>query len=452
MWRAEVDPRLRSNVMIVDTLDETPDWDRLLAAHEWATRTVPRLRERVVEPLWGLGAPTWAVDRELDLTFHVRRVRLPAPGTVRELLDLAQPLAMEPFDRARPLWEAVLVEGMEGGRAGYLLKLHHSLADGVGIVQVLSLLHSATREHSPNKPQYPPPPVNAPSPLGLLASQLARTAWDVPVTLVSWVPQLVARGAHALVHPVEAMSEAVGLVRSAVRVATPPQVPGSPLLAERGLSWRFEVLDVPLTDLKAAATATQASLNDVYLAGLLGGFRRYHEHFGEVPEWMPMGMPVSRRAPGDAPGGNRWAGTRVAAPLDEADPIERIRLIGSVVRSAVAEPAVDGLGLIAPVLSMLPAPLLAGIQGAATSSNDLQASNIPGIARPAYLAGAEIARSYPFAPLPGCAAMISLNSHHGVCCIGANLDAAAITEPDLFVRCLREGFDEVVALGSADRP
>ena len=99
MWRAEADPRLRSTICSLEVLDTTPDWDRFLAAVDWATRLVPRFRQRVVEPALGLGHPAWVVDRDFDLHYHVRRVRLPGDGGWEAALRLAEQLAMVPFDR-----------------------------------------------------------------------------------------------------------------------------------------------------------------------------------------------------------------------------------------------------------------------------------------------------------------------------------------------------------------
>src|SRR5205807_8113710 len=84
MWRAEADPRLRSTIAAVELLDCAPEWDRFVAAHDWATRMVPRFRQRVVEPPLGLGPPAWVVDADFDLGYHVRRVALPDPGGWRE--------------------------------------------------------------------------------------------------------------------------------------------------------------------------------------------------------------------------------------------------------------------------------------------------------------------------------------------------------------------------------
>jgi diacylglycerol O-acyltransferase / wax synthase len=446
MWRAETDPRLRATVVIVDVLDTVPDWDRMVAAHEWATRAVPRLRQRVVEP-WGWGPPAWAVDPDFSLAFHLRRVRLPDDGGLRDLLDVAGILEMTPFDRHRPLWEALLVEGLDGGRAGYLLKVHHSLSDGLGLVQILGLLHSTVREHRTDKTEAPPPAPIPGSRLGLTTGQALRALAAAPAVVGTGVKsgtQLLWQTATA---PVATLTDGWQAASSALRAAVPPAAEGSPALRGRSLNRRFEALDVDLAPLRAAGRAAGGSLNDAYLAALLGGFRRYHlELGGLVPARIPMGMPVNTRDPSDPMGGNHWAGTRFSAPLDVTDPAARVRRVHDIVRAVTGERVVDALGIIAPLLAVLPAPVLARIQGGATSANDLQASNIPGMRRPTYLAGARILRSYPFAPLPGGAVMIALTSHEDTCCVAVTLDPAAVTDPELFRECLVAGFDEILAL------
>jgi hypothetical protein len=186
------------------------------------------------------------------------------------------------------------------------------------------------------------------------------------------------------------------------------------------------------------------------VSALLGGFRRYHEHFGRPIEEMPMAMPISLRR-GDHPmGGNRFAGARFAAPVGEPDPAERIRAVHEFVLTARDEPALDVFGLLAPALNRLPMALVARGYGAQTTKLDLQASNVAGLPYDAYIAGAKIEQMLPFGPLPGCAVMATLLSYAGTCCIGLNTDPAAETEPDVFVHCLEDGLEEVLALGSAD--
>jgi hypothetical protein len=219
------------------------------------------------------------------------------------------------------------------------------------------------------------------------------------------------------------------------------------LQGNHGNRSRFLVHEVPLADLKAAGRAAGGSVNDAFLAALLGGFRRYHEHFGVPVDLMPMALPISLRTADDPAGGNRFAGARFAGPVGEPDPRERIQAVHEFVLTARAEPAIGILDRLAPAVSRLPQPLLIGLSANLTSISDVQASNIPGLGHTAYLAGAQITHTYPFGPRPGVAAMATMLSYDGTCCIGFNLDPDAITDIDVFTTCIREGFDEVLELG-----
>ncbi len=117
MYRSEGDPRARSDMMAVFVLDRAPEFDLLLDVLDRASRLIPALRQRVVEPPLPMLLPTWAADPDFDLRYHVRRAHLPQPATMATLLEYLEPLAMSPLDRARPLWEFTLVRGWSrGGR------------------------------------------------------------------------------------------------------------------------------------------------------------------------------------------------------------------------------------------------------------------------------------------------------------------------------------------------
>jgi hypothetical protein len=135
------------------------------------------------------------------------------------------------------------------------------------------------------------------------------------------------------------------------------------------------------------------------------------------------------------------------APIGEADPRTRIRLIREFILNVRAEPAIGFLDLISPVLSKLPQLLLTELTAELTKVTDVQASNIPGVGKPVYLAGSKVLRMYPIGPRPGVAAMVAMVSYAGTCCIGFNVDPEAITDVKLFEECLRDGFDEVLELG-----
>jgi diacylglycerol O-acyltransferase len=429
---------------IVDLLDRVPDWERLRAAHDWGSRLIPRFRQRVQEPALGIGVPTWLDDADFDLDYHLQRVALPPPGTRRQLLDMAQAEAMTPFDRARPPWRAVLFEGLEGGRAAYLLKVHHSMTDGQGGIQLIGLLHSRKRAPSPEKTAPPARPGEDVGAIGVLAEQVVHA----PAAAVRGVRDTLGVGGRLARRPWNGVKAAAHFAGSLERVLAPPPAEPSPLLKARSLSWHFDALEVSLDDLKRAGKAAGGSLNDAYIAALLGGLRRYHDELGSPVDSLPMAMPISLRS-GDHPmGGNRFAGVRFAAPTGVEDPAERIQAIHEFVLDVRDEPALDALGFAAPLLNRLPTAVVARWYAGQTANLDLQASNVAGLPWEAYIAGARIERMLPFGPVPGCALMVTLLSYAGTCCIGVNMDAAAVTEPDLLMSCLQEGLDEVLALAS----
>ena len=447
MWRAEHDPRMRSTMVAIETLDQAPDWDRFVAAHEWASRMVPRFRQKVVEPALGLGRPVWATDPDFDLHYHVRRIGLPVPGTFADVLSTAQQMAMTPFDRARAPWEAALVEGLPDGKAAYLLKLHHSATDGIGATQLLGRLHSRQRDPNPNKPQ---PAAPEPDETGALTA-ISRQIGDDAKGLGGLVG-LTGRGLRAMTKPDRALGDAVKYAASLRRVLADPDAAPSPLLTGRSMSRRFLAWDIAFADLRGASKPHGASLNDAYIAGLLGGFRLYHEELGMPIDKMPIALPISIRKADDPAGGNAFAGARLAGPVGITNPLHRMQIIGALVGKARQEPAVNGLGFLAPALARLPGPALAQLASGMTKGNDLQASNVPGIRDEVYIAGAKIERAYGYAPVPGCAAMITLLSHGETCCIGANVDPAAITDVERFGRCVTAGFEEVLSLKAGAGP
>jgi hypothetical protein len=226
----------------------------------------------------------------------------------------------------------------------------------------------------------------------------------------------------------------------------PPDTPHSPALTGGGSGYRLDTFDVPFDDLKAAGKAAGGSVNDAFLAGVLGGVRRYHEKLSLTVDSIPMAIPVSLRTDADPLGANKFAGARFVAPVGEPDPAERIAAIHRFVADARMEPALGFLDLLAPVLSRLPEIVLTRIAGGMTGLSDLQASNLGAIGRPLYLAGARVTRIYPMGPRPGIPAMVAMLTYDGTCCIAVNYDPDAIADAAAFSTCLREGFDEVTAL------
>ncbi|MCV6992085.1 DUF1298 domain-containing protein [Mycobacterium timonense] len=443
MWRAEGDHRTRSTGVLIELLDREPDWQRLVAARERFTQAVPRMRERIVEPLLPIVSPAWSPDPHFDLSYHLHRVGLPGDGSTVELYAFIAQFASRPLDPHRPPWEAILVSGLADGKAAYLFKPHHSLTDGLGLLQLLDLTHGHGRDPAPWATTTAPPTRPAATPVALLATWLATTASAAPGGVLRGVRNAVAGVAG---DPVRAARQAVRFGASLQRVLAPVAATRSPLLCHGGPGYRLITLDVALTELKAAGRAAQGSVNDAFLAAVLGGVRRYHDQCSTPVHVIPMAMPISVRSEADPMGGNRFAAARFAAPVGEVDPALRIAAIHRLIADARDEPALGFLDLIAPALSVLPGPLLTRIAADMTGAIDIQASNMGAVGRELYLAGARVVGLYPMGPRPAVAAMVTMLSYDGTCCVTVNADPEAISDTDAFAACLREGFDEVLAL------
>jgi WS/DGAT/MGAT family acyltransferase len=327
------------------------------------------------------------------------------------------------------------------------VKSHHSVTDGLGAVQLMMSLHSRSAVHDPHRPEPAVPAGTGESRAGLLAGQVAEAVRSAPLTALRQGSGILGALARPLETAPRVAGRAVGAARWIRQIAATP--PGSPLLARRGGGWHFEVIDVSLTDLKAGSKAGGGSLNDGLLAAVIGGFRRYHERLGAPVDRLTVGFPISLRTQDDPQGGNRFTGARFAAPMAERDPAARIAAVRQFVLTARAASAATADAVpaaLAPALGWLPAPVVGLVSGRLTSTNDVQVSSIPGVPYPVYIAGSRITHMYPFGPLPGCAAMITLISHDGECCIGINTDTSAVTDPGRLADDLRAGLDEVVAL------
>ncbi|MCV7412041.1 diacylglycerol O-acyltransferase [Mycobacterium florentinum] len=449
LHRGEANPRTRSGIMALELLDTTPDWDRFRTRFENASRKVLRLRQKVVVPTLPTANPRWVVDPDFNLDFHVRRVRVSEPGTLREVFDLAELILQSPLDISRPLWTATLVEGLPDGKAATLLHVSHAVTDGVGGVEMFAEIYDLERD----PPARPTPPL--PVPQDLSPNDLMREGFNhLPVAVIGGVvgalSGAVSAAGRVLMEPVSTVSGIVNYAISGIRVVNRAAEP-SPLLRRRSLATRSEAIDIPLADLHKAAKAGGGSINDAYLAGLCGALQRYHQALGVPIGSLPMAVPVSLRADADTAGGNRFTGVNLSAPVGAGDPVSRMRKIRAQMTQRRDEPAMNIIGSIAPVLSVLPTAVLEGITGSVVGA-DVQASNVPVYPGDTYIAGAKVLRQYGIGPLPGVAMMVVLISRGGWCTITVRYDRASVRKEALFAQCLLEGFDEILALAGDPAP
>jgi WS/DGAT/MGAT family acyltransferase len=446
-WYMERDPHLRSTVVAIAVLDRPPDWELLRARVDRATRRLPMFRARIVHPPLRMAPPRWSTVA-LDLDWHLQRTSLPPRSGWDGVLDVARRKAVTAFDPVRPLWEMTVVEGLPEGRAALVMVFHHSLTDGIGGVQLAMELFDAQR--APDADEQPVTPTSAEDLAGL------RLAWESLgydarrlSNLVRALPGASVRAAYRTARsPLAAARGTVRTAASIARFVRPVYDTKSPLMRGRRLSRSFDVLDVPLADLHRAGHATGGHLNDAFLGAVTGGLRRYHEHYGAQVDQLRVTLPISLRRPEDPPGGNLITLVRLAVPAGLADPAERMAAIRTIVQRWREEPSLALTQPIAMALNLLPG----GVVGSMLKHVDFLASNVPGFPIPVYLAGARVEGYYPFGPTIGASLNVTLMSYVDNCCVGVSCDTAAVTDPDVLMECLRQGFEEVLDLGGEHPP
>ena len=441
MWSIERDPRLRSTIVTLIVLEETPAWGDVVDRFDRLTRAVPRFRQRVVESPYPL-PPRWEDDHDFDLTFHLRRVAATKPGSFDTVLEAARVAAMADFDRARPLWEATLVEGLSDGGAALLVKLHHSLTDGVGAVEMSAILFDGG-QRSGHPGALPTPSASMPSGVFALARDLALDAGRAAAGALKEVPTLIL---GSLRRPVDAAVEAVSIVGSIARTTRPILYAGSPIMLERSAVRRLAVSQVSMDKLHCAGKVAGGSLNDALIAAVAGGLSRYHEKHGKVANHFVVSMPISTRAEADPIGGNRATLMRFDVPADAMDPAERIRLIHEQTAKCRNEKSLAYTQLIAGALNGMPG----GYVGSALRHVDFVVSDVPGFSERLYFAGAPVRMPFAFSPTIGAALNVTLVSYVDTCSIGINTDTRAISDLGDFYDCLAAGFDDVLHLAEVE--
>ncbi|PKV76930.1 WS/DGAT/MGAT family O-acyltransferase [Nocardia fluminea] len=352
----------------------------------------PLFRRRPGRSLGSFSLLHWELDNDIDLDFHVRLLSLPAPGRVRELLELVSMLHGSLLDRHRPLWEVYVIGGLADGRVAVYSKTHHALMDGITAVRTWQRALSADPEERGATPPWrmkTPRAHNtstsASGPFGALRS-LSRAAGSVP----------------------DALSGAKELTRGMpgpLPFTAPHTMFNVPISGAR----RFAAQSWPLSRMRAAAAATGTTLNDVVLAMCAGALREYLIAENNLPESSLIAMvPVSMRAAnasGADDGGNSVGAALCDLGTDEPDPQRRLtRIQESMARtkSTLAKlTPLQILGLSAVNVAGLALPSVPWRHRGAPPFN-IVISNVPGDERPRYWNGVRLEAVYPASiPLDG---------------------------------------------------
>lgn len=454
MWSLEADPHLSSTFANLSVFDREPDLDRLRRRMWRASRVVPRLRQRVVDGPGPL-TPTWEDDPDFDLDHHVRHVTLPTGSTLADARALAAELALQPFDRSRPLWEFTVVTGLPDDGAAMVQKLHHTITDGEGGIRMSVEFLDMERDAPEPEPVDDGPP-QAPTPGRSLLAGVTDVLGDLARRNVDVARNLTGSAVDLALHPVQLAStlanlpaETVATARSLIRQLGVVDASHSPLWTQRSLERSFHTFQVPLADVKAAAERLGGSVNDVFVTAAAGGAGRYHRDRGHPVDELRMSMPVSTRTNRSA-GGNAFTPTRALVPT-HADPRVRFAAIHERLNVTKSEKALGATASVASLANLLPTPVVVRIARQQVMTVDFTTSNLRAAPFDLYIAGARMEGNYPLGPIAGTAWNLTTMSYRGNLDLGLHTDTRAVAEPDALARAIEDEFADLVALGRPKR-
>jgi len=411
---------------------------------------LPEFRRRIVETPLGLSHPAWVEVPRFRPRNHVRQVTVDAPGSPEQLAEVVGRIAAKPLDRRRPLWELWIVHGLEGGRIGVVLKVHHAVVDGIAALGVLGRLFTIeaveeSADAGPKRHRRKP----APTPLDLAAS-----VWDAAVAAPGKIARTLDRTGHALV---SLARDSVHLIttreRPAMWFSSPRTVFNRALTAERAVAFGR----VPLATVKRIKNVYGVTVNDVVLAVCARALGRYLREHGEAPQRpLVASVPISEHGI-DAPvrSINRVSVMFIGLPVHLDDPAAIVRSVHE--QSVGGKRVYETFGpyMLAEWVDIAPPPLFAAAVGAYSRwklaeyvppVHSLVISNVAGPPVPLYAGGARLVAAYPFGPiLEGAAVNITVMSYDGAVDMGLIACPRAVPRPAEIARAFERAVEEFAA-------
>jgi diacylglycerol O-acyltransferase / wax synthase len=411
------------------------------------TAAMPAFRQRLLTKPFGLGQPLWIEDPTFNVHDHLHRVRLPKPGTMRELATLVGQLHGQRLDRGRPLWDAWVVQGLTDGRLVVVIKFSHAMTDGVGAVtSMLPRLMSTDRDAeflATPKPALTPTPGATAMVRDIIDEIAANTAAGVRIAV------RVAPGAAKSVVGTALRSvrqllrgggpQRLGAPKSDVDESSPRTLLNAPITSRRSVAFAAVAMD----DLRAITDAFDVTVNDVFLTAATSTLRRWLDQHDTVPD-QPLRtlMPISTRGADDH-ASNSWSPAVVKLPVYLADAVDQLASIHAatsrIKNRRRAAPPVD----LADVIDLIPPVVIEQAARLYTSQKlsrfhpplaHVITSNVPGPTDEIYCAGGRVLGLHALAPL----------------CEGANLNITAVSYGNTFavgiVAC-PDNVDDVASIG-----
>lgn len=424
-----------------------PDVVRVLRHVRARLASVPRIRQRVLPLPLAAHRPVWVDDPDFDPRRHIRRARLPAPGTREVLVRAAAQLHGEMLPRDRPLWQVTLFEGLDDGSLAIYAKLHHSMVDGLAAVGLALQVFDVDPE-APLDTTYAEPPRGAPLPgrAELLSGALQEQR--------AFAGAAVRAAARAVPGPAEAWRRlaavspggALGSLASGLRPA-----PRSPLGIRVGEGRRAELFTVPLAAAKQVKAELGFTVNDVVLAAVAEGLYEFLRHRGPVAAGAThrIAVPVNTRGEADSGAlGNRVSAVLVDLPVGPMDPVRRLWYVAEAMGALKRKGSAQGGERLLELTAFLPAPLHSVATRALADRQwlfNLIVSNVPGVQFPLYCAGHRVREIYPLLPLtPNAGVTICVLSYDNRLNFGLVADARGVPDAHVLRRGIESGFTRLL--------
>ncbi|MGI9612099.1 MAG: wax ester/triacylglycerol synthase domain-containing protein [Acidimicrobiales bacterium] len=439
MWNVEKDPWLNPSGGSLSLIDGAVDGEEFELWLRAAVAALPRLRERVIPGIGRYERPSWRADREFDFRFHYRHVELAGQRSERDLLDYVALAMQEPYDRTRPLWQVTLIGGLDGDRSALLMKLHHSIADGYGMARMQERF--MVRDPAAAVPE----PVDLDA---LVAETCAAEATnsgggvtgralDVAAAPSKLGRRMMARAALSAADPsmwldtAQSAQRYARMISAQVRPAEDGEATaaGSPLWTGRSRHRHLELVRIPVSEVRRVGKALDASVNDVFMTGLINGAVAHHEARDQPAEAFNTSFVVSTRTD-KAEGGNSFTPVRVQIPAGPMAAVDRLRVVQERVDHQRSTVTGGGLmGSLAGVVNLLPTSLTTSTARAQAARIDFATTNVRSTSKQLYVAGHKMTEVFAPGPVAGSAMIAAVVSYLGTMNITLTIDPAAITEP-----------------------
>lgn len=428
IWHIEQDPLLQSTIMAIWELESEPTPARMRESAIRMMTSIARLHQRVEA---SRPRPRWVDVPDIDIDDHFSTHALDSGATMSDALAFAERWVREPFDRNRPLWRLGLLTGLEEGRAAVVIKVHHAIADGIGLVLMLA----AFTDLEPN-------PVERFVVDHGEAEGEPRTRWSRPRRWAhrarsSW--RAVRRGPRA------ALRQSVATLTSMTKVVWPHRTPHSRLMTGRSTDLQLDQRAIPLRALKDASRAAGVSLNDTFVALIADSVGRYHDLHGVACDRLRVHMPVNvRNARTATLAGNQFVPARISLRVPARNQSSGLGWVSDQIEQLRSEPGLPHINAVSAAVHRTGVAMTRLIIGGMMKGVDVLASNVPGPNFPLYLAGVQVSDFVAYGPPAGAAINVTLFSYRTNVYLGITTDAAAITDRDGFLACLDASIEHLI--------